>query len=88
MERSFIRDFPFCYPLPLNVSVIALHCIVFELQACENSAEFPVESGCKANALIRYKNKVDRPTACRVLPYYVEYRPFRSLTVSGTGPKW
>ena len=71
VERSFIRDFPFCCPLPLNVSVsvIALHCIVFELQACENSAEFPVETGCKANSLIQYKNKVD--IACRVLPYYV-----------------
>ena len=35
------------------------------LSACENSAEFPAESGCKANDLTRYK--VD--TTCRVLPY-------------------
>ena len=45
--------------------VIALRCIVFKLSACENSAEFPAESGCKANELTRYK--VD--TARRVLPY-------------------
>ena len=32
-----------------------LRCIVLELSACENSAEFPAESGCKANDLTRYK---------------------------------
>ena len=48
-----------------NVRFIALRSIGFELQACENSAEFPAESGCKANDLTRYK--VD--TAYRVLPY-------------------
>ena len=48
-----------------DVRFIALRCIVFELSACENSAEFPAESGCKANDLTRYK--VD--TAPRVLPY-------------------
>ena len=29
--------------------------MVFELSACENSAEFPAESGCKANDLTRYR---------------------------------
>ena len=48
-----------------DVRFISLGCIVFELSACENSAEFPAESGCKANELTRYK--VD--TARRVLPY-------------------
>ena len=48
-----------------DVRFVALRCIVFELLACENSVEFPAESGCKANDLTRYK--VD--TACRVLPY-------------------
>ena len=48
-----------------KVRFISLGCIVFELSACENSAEFPAESGCKANDLTRYK--VD--TARRVLPY-------------------
>ena len=47
-----------------DVRFIALLCIAFELSACENSAEFPAESGCKANDLTRYK--VD--TAPRVLP--------------------
>ena len=48
-----------------KVRFISLGCIVLELSACENSAEFPAESGCKANDLTRYK--VD--TARRVLPY-------------------
>ena len=48
-----------------DIRFIALRCIVFELSACENSAEFPAESGCKANDLTRYK--VD--TACRIRPY-------------------
>ena len=48
-----------------DVRFISLGCIVFELPACENSAEFPAERGCKANDLTRYK--VD--TARRVLPY-------------------
>ena len=48
-----------------DVRFIALRHVVFELSAFENSAEFPVESGCKANDLTQYK--VD--TACRVLPY-------------------
>ena len=48
-----------------DVRFVALRCIQFELSACENSVEFPAESGCKANDLTRYK--VD--TACRVLPY-------------------
>ena len=48
-----------------DISFIALRCIVFELSACENSAEFPAECGCKANDLTRYK--VD--TTCHVLPY-------------------
>ena len=48
-----------------DVRFISLGCIVFELSACEYSAEFPAESGCKANDLTRYK--VD--TARRVLPY-------------------
>ena len=48
-----------------DVRFVALGCIVFELLACENSVEFPAESGCKANDLTRYK--VDN--ACRVLPY-------------------
>ena len=34
-----------------DVRFVALRCIVFELSACENSAEFPAESGCKANDL-------------------------------------
>ena len=38
-----------------DVRLIALQCTVFELSACENSAEFPAESGCKANDLTRYK---------------------------------
>ena len=46
-----------------HVRFIALRCIVLELSACENLAEFPAESGCKANNLTRYK--VD--AACRVL---------------------
>ena len=48
-----------------NVRFVALRCIVFELSAFKNSAEFPAESGCKANDLTRYK--VD--SAHRVLPY-------------------
>ena len=48
-----------------DVRFISLGCTVLELSACENSAEFPAESGCKANDLTRYK--VD--TARRVLPY-------------------
>ena len=36
-----------------DIRLIALCCIVFELSACENSAEFPAESGCKANNLTR-----------------------------------
>ena len=48
-----------------DVRFISLGPIVFELSACENSAEFPAESGCKAHDLTRYK--VD--TARRVLPY-------------------
>ena len=48
-----------------DIRFISLGYIVFELSACENSVEFPVESGCKANDLTRYK--VD--TARRVLPY-------------------
>ena len=44
---------------------ISLGCIVLELSACENSAEFPAESGCKANDLTRCK--VD--TTRHVLPY-------------------
>ena len=48
-----------------DVRFVALHCIVFELSACENSAEFPAESGCKANDLTRYKDD----TACHILPY-------------------
>ena len=49
-----------------DVRFISLGCnIVFELSACENSAEFPAQSGCKANNLNR--KKVD--TACHVLPY-------------------
>ena len=47
-----------------NVRFSALHCVVFELSAFENSVEFPAESGCKANSLTRYK--VD--TAC---PFYL-----------------
>ena len=49
--------------------------IVFELSACENSAGFPTESGCKANDRTRYKvdtaflYKVD--TAFPVLPYTI-----------------
>ena len=49
----------------IDVKFVALRCIVFELSSCGNSAEFPAESGCKANDLTRYK--VD--TARRVLPY-------------------
>ena len=48
-----------------DVRFISLGCIVFYLSACENSAEFPAESGCKANDLTRYK--VD--TASHILPY-------------------
>ena len=48
-----------------DVKFISLGCTVFELSACENSAELPAESGCKANDLTLYK--VD--TARRVLPY-------------------
>ena len=47
-----------------NVRFIAPSCVVFELLDSENSAEFPAESGCKANNLTRYK--VD--TVCHVLP--------------------
>ena len=46
-----------------DVRFISLGCIVFDLSACENSAEFPAESGCKANDL----TKVD--TASHILPY-------------------
>ena len=49
------------------VQLTPLSPIVFELPACENSAEFPAESGCKANDLTRYK--VD--TARRVLPFII-----------------
>ena len=31
-----------------DVKFIGIHCIVFVLKVCENSAEFPAESGCKA----------------------------------------
>ena len=48
-----------------DVRFITLGCTVFELSACENSAEFPAESGCKANDLTRYKVG----TASCVLPY-------------------
>ena len=48
-----------------DVRFIDPPCIVFELSASENSAEFKAKSGCKANNLTQYK--VD--TACRVLPY-------------------
>ena len=37
-----------------DVRFIALRCIVFDVSACENSAEFPAENGCKANDLTRY----------------------------------
>ena len=47
---------------------IALRCIVFELSAFENLAEFPAESGCKANDLTRYKVRY-RLSRDRVLPY-------------------
>ena len=48
-----------------DVRFFSLGCIVFELPASENSAEFPAGSGCKAKDLTRYK--VD--TARSVLPY-------------------
>ena len=48
-----------------DVRFISLGCIVFELSACENSAVFPAESGCKANDLTRYKVDI----AHHVLPY-------------------
>ena len=48
-----------------DVRFVALRCKVFELSACENSAEFPAESGCKANDPTRYKDD----TACHILPY-------------------
>ena len=48
-----------------DVRLISLGCIVFELSACENSAEFPAESGYKAKDLTRYKVDIAR----RVLPY-------------------
>ena len=54
-----------------GVRFISLGCIVFELSACENSAEFPAESGCKANDLIRYK--VDTARRCSTL-YLIEVR--------------
>ena len=38
-----------------DVRLVALRCIFFELSACDNSAEFPAESGCKANDLTGYK---------------------------------
>ena len=34
-------------------NLIGIRCIGFELSACEYSAEFPAESGCKANDLTR-----------------------------------
>ena len=34
-----------------DIGFISLYCLVFELTACENSVEFPAESGCKANDL-------------------------------------
>ena len=40
-----------------GVRFTALCCIVFKLQDCENSAEFPAElpeSGCKANDLMTF----------------------------------
>ena len=63
MIRTMLRETT--YPNGLDQHGSRLGCIVFELLACENSAEFPAESGCKANDLTRYK--VD--TARRVLPY-------------------
>ena len=39
-----------------DIRFIALRCItISELSACENAAEFPAKSGCKANDLTRYK---------------------------------
>ena len=37
-----------------DVRFVALRCIVIELLACENSVEFPAESGYKGNDLTRY----------------------------------
>ena len=34
-----------------DVRFISVGCTVFELSVCENSVEFPAESGCKANNL-------------------------------------
>ena len=49
-------------PKKSNVRFIALRCIFFELSACENLAEFPAESGCKANDLTRYKVAISHST--------------------------
>ena len=53
-----------------DIRFVALRCIVFDLSACENSVEFPAESGCKANDLTQYKvlgrYRLSRSTLCLI----------------------
>ena len=51
-----------------DVRLIALRCIVYELSACENSAEFPAESGCKAN--LRIQSLIGLTLITRGIPRY------------------
>ena len=50
-----------------DVRFIALRCIVLELSACENSAEFPAESGCKANDLLSAAERRGTPVLLSAL---------------------
>ena len=55
----------------IDVRFIALRCIVFELSAFENLAEFPAESGCKANDLTRYKVRYRLSHVTSVITFYL-----------------
>ena len=54
-----------------DVRFIALSYIVFELSACENSAEFPSEIGCKANDLTRYRYPLSHSTLYLIEVHYI-----------------
>ena len=71
----------------IDVRFISLGCIVFELSACENSAKFPAESGCKANDLTRYKvDTTRRVLPCNLIEVAVSYGVLRRPTASSVTP--
>ena len=69
-----------------DVRFIALRCIVLELSACENSVEFPAESGCKANDLTRYKVLIEVPVHVILSDYKALGRNYR--TSGDVLPNW